>query len=88
MRDAEQHWLITVVFDDVMKRVFEEGLADHLPTRVLPLSSRPPAGLDLIIDQEFSQIAELLKPGRHQRDEARGRVRALLAWSHMRAMTR
>jgi len=93
MRDAEQHWLITVsedlmflhvralvtVFDDVMKRVFEEGLADHLPTRVLPLSSRPPAGLDVIIDQEFSQIADLLKPGRRQRDEARGRVRALLA---------
>jgi hypothetical protein len=82
MRDAEQHWLITVsedlmflhvralvtVFDDVMKRVFEEGLADHLPTRVLPLSSRPPAGLDVIIDQEFSQIADLLKPGRRQRD--------------------
>ena len=93
MRDAAQHWIIYVdeellflharafitVFDDVVKRSLFTSLAEHIPARVLPLSSNPPSSFDLLVDRQFTQIQELLKPGRRARDEARGRIRSLLA---------
>lgn len=93
LRDAEQHWLVVVeedllylhiralvtIFDDVLHRVFEERLADHLPPRVLPVSTVLLRSLDLLIDREYTQITDLLRPGRRRRDEARGRIRTLLA---------
>ena len=93
MRDDEQHYLggndeallylhlragITV-FDDVLHDVFGESLADVLPTRVLPISTEPPADLDLLIDRQFRQIGDLLQPGRRQRPEARRMIRTLLS---------
>lgn len=93
MRDDEQHWFNQVseqllyvharaaitLFDDLLQRVFKEHLADHLPARVLPISTNPPRDLDVLIDEEYTQIAELLKPGRRARHEARARIRTLLA---------
>jgi hypothetical protein len=93
MRDDEQHWFNEVseqllyvharaaitLFDELLQRVFGEHLADHLPSRVLPISTDPPRDLDLLIDEEYSQISELLKPGRRARHEARARIRTLLA---------
>jgi hypothetical protein len=93
LRDAEQHWLIVVsedllylharslvsVIDDILKRSFCDSLAATLPIRVLPVSTTPVTDFDLMIDNEYSQISELLKPGRRQVDQARGRIRALLA---------
>jgi hypothetical protein len=93
LRDAEQHWIIVVpedvlylharglvtVFDDLMKRIFGDTLADHLPARVLPISTQPPIEFDIMVDREYSQIRDLLQPGKRQRDEARGRIRTLLA---------
>jgi hypothetical protein len=92
LRDAEQHWIVVVpedalflhargltIFDDLLKRMFADALAQHLPGRVLPISTRPPVGFDILVDREYAQIRELLKPGKRQRDEARGRIRSLLA---------
>ena len=93
MRDDEQHYLGGVseailyvhvrasvtIFDDVLNAVFTERLADLLPTRVLPISTEPPEDLDLLIDSQYRQIAELLQPGRRQRSEARMAIRTLLA---------
>lgn len=93
LRDAEQHWLIVVpedvlylhargfvtTFDDLLNRTLNDALAEHLPSRVLPVSTQPPIGFDLLVDREFNQVKELLQPGRRQRDEARGRIRTLLA---------
>ncbi len=93
LRDAEQHWLIVVpedvlylhargfvtTFDDLLKRTLDDALAEHLPSRVLPVSTQPPIGFDLLVDREFNQVKELLQPGKRQRDEARGRIRTLLA---------
>lgn len=67
------------LFDDVLTRVFVEALADHLPARVLPISSEPPQDLLLLVDREYERIAALLKPGRRGRGEADGRIRTLLA---------
>ena len=47
--------------------------------RILPVSTIAPQGFDLLIDRQYQQIQQLLAPGRRARDEARGRIRALLA---------
>lgn len=93
MRDDEQHWFNEVseqllylhtragvtLFDDLLRRVFGEQLADHLPQRVLPLSVDPPRDLGVLVDEQYSQIAALLAPGRRARHEAQARIRTLLA---------
>ncbi|HET6183343.1 MAG TPA: hypothetical protein VFA03_07085 [Acetobacteraceae bacterium] len=93
LRDAEQHWMIVVpedvlylyarglvtVFDNLLTNVLGDSLACHLPARVLPVSTQPPAGFHLLVDREYTQIQNLLQPGKRQRDEARGRIRTLLA---------
>lgn len=93
MRDDEQHWFSEVpeqllylhvragvtLFDDILQRVFGERLSAVLPARVLPVTADPPQELALILDDEFSQIRELLRPGRRARYQARARIRTLLA---------
>jgi hypothetical protein len=93
LRDEEQHWFAHVtegllyaharagvtLFDEVLTAAFDERLVDHLPHRVLPLSSEPPRDMQILIDEEYTQIAQLLEPGRRRRPEARARIRALLA---------
>jgi hypothetical protein len=93
LRNAEQHWILwadedvlylharglVTAFDDILKRLFEDDLSRHLPTRILPVSTQVPKDIQFIIDREFKKIGQLLSPGRRARDEARGRIRALLA---------
>jgi len=93
MRDDEQHWfnqvseqilylqarLAITAFDDILRRVFDESLADHLPVRVLPLSLDPPKTFDTLVDSEYEAIGDLLRPGKRMSHEARGRIRTLLA---------
>jgi hypothetical protein len=93
LRDDEQHWFTEVsegllylharasvtLFDDMLLRIFKQKLADHLPTRVLPISTEAPDDFLFLVDREDDNIAALLKPGRRARAEARARIRALLA---------
>lgn len=93
MRDQAQHWMIVVsedalyinsralitTIDEVLQAHFEDTLADNLPLRVLPLSTKPILDFDVLVNREYEQIRELLTPGRRARDEARGRISALLA---------
>ncbi len=93
LRDDEQHWYNDVdeallyihlraavtLFDDLLQRVFGEHLADHLPRRVLPVSTEPPQDFQVLVDAEYSKVRELLKPGRRAGAEARARIRTLLA---------
>ena len=67
------------VIDTILQRSFDDALVDHLPTRVLPVSTVPPANIEVLMDREYNQIVEFLAPGRRARDAARGRIRALLA---------
>jgi hypothetical protein len=46
---------------------------------VLPISTDAPEDLSLLLDEEVSQIAELLKPNHRAREQARARIRSLLA---------
>ena len=93
LRDDEQHYLggddegiiyvhlraLITLYDELLEGNFNESLADHLPTRVLPISTTPPVGIDVLIDKEYSQIQELLSPKRRRRPEARSKIRTLLA---------
>lgn len=93
LRDDEQHWLANVnegllylharaaitLFDEILHATFGERLADHLPERVLPISTRPLTHVDVLVDEQYSQIQDLLRPGRRRRPEARALLRGLLA---------
>lgn len=93
MRDDEQHYHAILdeallythcraavpIFDSVLQLAFEQKLADQLPVRVLPLSTRPPEDLQMLIDAQFSQVRRLLKPGTRRQAEARAMIRGLLA---------
>lgn len=93
LRDDEQHWYNDVsegllylharaavtLFDELLFRAFEERLADHLPNRVLPVSTEAPQDILVLVDSEYANIAELLKPGRRARGDARAKIRTLLA---------
>jgi hypothetical protein len=93
LRDASQHWFVFVsedllymhtralvtAFDAFLKRALDTDLCSQIPPRVLPVSTKPPGDLEFLIDREYKLIGELLKPGKRQRDEARARIRSLLA---------
>ncbi|WMI98147.1 hypothetical protein RBU55_21605 [Pseudomonas chlororaphis subsp. aurantiaca] len=93
MRDAAQHWMIVVpedalfvtaralltTLDEVLVEHFADALANNLPLRVMPLSTTALPSFDILVDREFRHIAELLAPNKRARDEARGRIRTLLA---------
>ncbi len=67
------------LFDDLLNRVFEVRLADCIPERVLPVSTRPPKDLKLLIDSELSQVDELLQAGSRKGIQAAARLRPILA---------
>jgi hypothetical protein len=89
LRDCATHHLIdlseeslylhaqtaTTLFDDVLLAAFGERLADHLPERVLPISTRPPQDLMVFFDNEFKQVASMISPGRRRTAEAKERLR-------------
>lgn len=93
MRDQAQHWMIVVpedtlyinaralitTLDEILTEHFDDTLADNLPVRVLPLSTQPLPDFLMLVNREYAQIRDLLAPGRRARDEARGRITALLA---------
>jgi len=91
-RDCAMHYLLEMseeglylqaqaavtIFDDVLQRAFGERVAEHLPERVLPISTSPPVEIHLFMDKEFSQIRDLVAPGRRRRAEAKARIRPYL----------
>jgi hypothetical protein len=93
MRDEEQHWYSIVdeailymqlragvtLFDDLLFRVFEERLGNHIPQRVLPIGAEPPKDFQLLVDEEYERVRDLLMPGRRMGAQARAHIRTLLA---------
>jgi len=67
------------VLDEILTAHFQDTIADNLPVRVLPLSTQPLPDFLMLVNREYAQIRDLLAPGRRARDEARGRITALLA---------
>ena len=67
------------LFDDLLNKVFRERLADCIPERVLPVSTRPPKDLKLLIDSELRQVDQLLQAGSRKGIQAAARLRPILA---------
>lgn len=67
------------LFDDLLKVAFDEKLGDLIPERVLPISTRPPKDLQVLIDSELKQIDRLLKPGSRKGVQAAARLRPIMA---------
>jgi hypothetical protein len=92
LRDCATHNLIDIteqalyvhtqaavtLFNQVLSSAFGEHLADYLPSRILPISTSPPQDMLAFLDSEFTQIQELLRPGKRHQSEARGRLRHLM----------
>ena len=67
------------LFDDIICRVFKERLADCIPERVLPVSTRPPKDLKVLMDSELSQVDDLLRAGSRRGIQAAAKLRPILA---------
>jgi hypothetical protein len=90
-RDAAQHYYLVLpesqlymatqgavtLFDDLLQRVFGEGLRTHLPERVLPISVDPPRDLGIMLDDTFRTIVGLLGPGTRKASEAKAHLRPI-----------
>lgn len=94
LRDEEQHWFAEIdegllythtvagvsLFGELLEQAFDGAdLHDHLPKRVLPISTEPPQSIQFFIDRQFETIQRLLEPGSRKRAHARAHVRTLLA---------
>jgi len=91
LRDAAQHHLLDItegqlyvhaqagmtLFRDLVRNVFAQELKDHLPSRVLPVSTTAPKDIITLFDHEIEEIRRLLLPGKRMRVEAIARLRAL-----------
>lgn len=91
LRDAAHHDLLEVseaqlymeaqagvtLFRDLMQSVFQKGVGEFLPARVLPVSTNPPTDLAALFDTEIAEIKKLLGPGKRRRLEAEARLRPL-----------
>lgn len=69
----------TTLFDDLLHRGFGNRLANEIPERVLPISTRPPTDLQLLFDNELTQIDRLLASGSRKGAAAAARLRPLIA---------
>ena len=67
------------LFDDLLKKAFGERLADEIPERVLPISTRPPTDLQVLLDRELTQVDSLLAAGSRKGAMAAARLRPLIA---------
>ncbi len=91
LRDAAQHHLVDLsenqlyfhaqsgvtLFRDLLHQVFGEKLADHLPDRVLPISTMPVLDPLVMFAEEVDQVRRLLAPNTRRHAEAEARLRSL-----------
>jgi uncharacterized protein YutE (UPF0331/DUF86 family) len=69
------------LFDELLVRTFNKRLADSLPSRVLPVSTRPPRDLALLLNSELSEVDRLLSAGTRQGAHAAAKLRTILAFT-------
>jgi hypothetical protein len=67
------------IFGQLLKSAFNEDIVDSIPSRVIPVSALPPTDASAVIAREMQDIADMLKPGLRRSDDAKARIRPLLA---------
>lgn len=92
LRDQAQHYLVDVseqllytvaqgtvtLFADLMARLFGRLLCDSVPERVLPVSVNPPRDVNVLMDDEFTQLKKILKKGAVESKLSEPRLRSLV----------
>ena len=71
------------LFDTLLRKSFSKQLADFLPSRVLPVSTRPPRDLSVLLNSELAEVDRLLAKGRRQGAQAAENF--VLSWRLLRA---
>lgn len=69
------------LFDALLQRSFGRRFADTLPNRVLPISTRPPRDLTLLLSSELAEVDKLLSSGSRQGARAAAKLRTILAFA-------
>jgi hypothetical protein len=69
------------LFDRTLRAFRQEGLAEHMPSRVLPVSVRPPRDLDLLLHAELTEVDGLLCKGKRKGAAAAAKLRSILAFA-------
>jgi hypothetical protein len=69
------------LFDRLLRAVFKRSLADHMPTRVMPISASPPRNLELLLQSELTEVDVLLSAGQRRGAQAAAKLRSVLAFA-------
>lgn len=69
------------LFDELLRKTFSKSLAEILPSRVLPVSTRPPRDLAVLLSSELAEVDRLLTAGTRQGAHAAARLRTVLAFA-------
>lgn len=92
LRDQAQHHLVDVseqilytvaqsavtLFADVLARTFGQKLCDHIPPRVLPISTDPPKEINVLMRDEYAHLRELLESAERDGPLDEPRLRSLV----------
>ena len=69
------------LFGGLLTSVFGIALSEKLPSRILPVSTRPPRDLVTLFESEFAEVDRLLSAGKRQGAAAAARLRSILAFA-------
>lgn len=67
------------IFAKVLSTAFKEALPAVIRSRAIPVSALPPTDARAAIKREMQDLAAMLKPGLRQGEDAKARIRPLLA---------
>lgn len=90
LRDAAQHDIVELseqelymysqagvtLFRDLLRKEFGAKLTSYMPERVLPVSTEPPRNLHRMVEAEFEEIQELLRPNSRRQIEAKSKLKS------------
>lgn len=69
------------LFNELLNKVFGVALPDKLPSRILPISVRPPRDIVTLFSNELAEVDRLLTSGTRQGAAAAARLRTILAFT-------
>lgn len=69
------------LFNEVLKKAFGVALSGKLPSRILPVSTRPPRDLVALLSNELAEVDRLLSGGKRQGAAAAAKLRTILAFT-------
>lgn len=69
------------LFSELLFSTFDRRLSDELPSRILPVSTRPPNELQSLLWNELQEVDPLLAAGKRRGAQAAAKLRSVLAFT-------